>query len=279
MGFYPDVTRGDKFRPSAALENDIRHMLNSIDGFIAPGTNIRRNHDVVTIVNKSDTAFQPGMIVNLKMDDDRQSGVISAVPVENVDEKWGIVTGHIAPKEYGSCIISGVVSVPNSIIADYVEPDLTDPEKKKFTKSPKGGARVLAVFSSFMLVNLGEGRPSVGEAEYKNYFKVIPGVVEDGVMKTVKIVDGGAINPYYAGYTDIGRVDIGDLQIPDGNTFYTVYLILEWDDKAEEYKQYFSLQPGPTDKSVYWVLAEIENGAIVQRWTGGIIYWGTMYFV
>ena len=33
MAFYGDVTPGEEFRPSAALSNDIRHFLNSLNGF------------------------------------------------------------------------------------------------------------------------------------------------------------------------------------------------------------------------------------------------------
>ena len=33
MAFYGDVTPGEAFKPSAALSNDIRHLLNGLNGF------------------------------------------------------------------------------------------------------------------------------------------------------------------------------------------------------------------------------------------------------
>ena len=33
MAFYGDVAPGEAFRPSAALSNDIRHLLNGLNGF------------------------------------------------------------------------------------------------------------------------------------------------------------------------------------------------------------------------------------------------------
>ena len=279
MGFYPDVTKGDKFRPSAALENDVRHLINSMNGFVTPGTNSKRNHEVVAIINMSDVTLQEGMIVNLEKDGDPATGAISAVPVKSVDEKWGIVTGNIDPMTYGSCIISGVVSVPTGAKADYLEPDLIDPEKKKFKKSEKGGVRMLSYFhTGEAIINLGEGRPSSGDAEYKGYFKVVPGTEEKGVLKTVKIIDGaGLVNSLKAGSTDIGSVDNGEVDIPSSGTYH-VYLILEWDGNA--YKQYFSTKgTSVTDDAVSWLLADGVGSTIVQRWTGGTIYWGSRYFI
>lgn len=282
MGFYPDVTRGDKFRPITALENDVRHMVNAIDGFVTPGANNKRNHEVVAIINNTDTMFQAGTIVNLEKEGDDATGAIFAVPIQSVDEKWGIVTGNVAPKAFGSCIISGVVAVPNNghTGADYLEPDLTDQEKRKFMASAKGGVRVLSHFrlNSRSLINLGEGRPSADEPEYDNYFKVIPGTEENGVLKTIKIVDGSYLNnPSYAGVTDIGSVAPGELVIPS-SSIYNVYLILKWDGTA--YTQFFSLDSfGGSSDSVFWHLAEGQGNTIIQRWTGGQIYWGSRYFV
>ena len=35
MAFFPDVTRGDKFKPDALLSNNVRHIVNAMNGFSA----------------------------------------------------------------------------------------------------------------------------------------------------------------------------------------------------------------------------------------------------
>ena len=33
MAFFPDVSPGDKFKPNALLSNNIRHIVNALNGF------------------------------------------------------------------------------------------------------------------------------------------------------------------------------------------------------------------------------------------------------
>ena len=277
MGFYPDVAKGDKFRPIASLENDLRHMVNAMNGFRSGNDHAARNAARVTVINMTDKTLPVGTIVNLKKDGDPAMEAFSAVLFASVDEKWGILTETVDPMMYGACQISGVIEVPVTSDGDYVEPDTADSARKRFRPSESGGVRVISLKDQVAMIDLGERR-SGGATEYKNYFKVIPGEIENGVLKTVKIVDGaGLVNSLKAGSTDIGSVDNGEVDIPSSGT-YQVYLILEWDGSA--YKQYFSTQSASLlDDAVSWLLADGVGSTIVQRWTGGTIYWGSRYFV
>lgn len=274
MGFYPDVAKGDKFRPIASLENDLRHMVNAMNGFRSGNDHAARNAARVTVINMTDKTLPVGTIVNLKKDGDPAMEAFSAVLFASVDEKWGILTETVDPMMYGACQISGVIEVPVTSDGDYVEPDTADSARKRFKPSENGGVRVISLKDQVAMIDLGERRSGGGSAEYSSYFKVIPGKIENGVLKSVKIIDGSEPESSYAGSTDLGRVSVGEVVIPSAAS-QVIYLAIIW--TGTEYQQGFTTST-PSGGRV-WELATVANGKITQRWMDGYINWGSRYFV
>ena len=65
MAFFPDVTKGQNFKPSALLSNNVRHMVNSLNGF-QNGGHAAANSGVVRIqvYNASSGEIPAGCAVN-----------------------------------------------------------------------------------------------------------------------------------------------------------------------------------------------------------------------
>ena len=157
MAFYGDVTPGEEFRPSAALSNDIRHLLNGLNGF---GGNPFGANGAGTVriqaYNATGGEIKAGTAVNF---DDAKPMSGDAVPMKAfTDPKrpWGVVTQKLAEKEVGDCFISGPVTVALSGSGDYAQPTAGNPSV--FTRGAEG-APVLYGSSGRGVVNLGAGTP------------------------------------------------------------------------------------------------------------------------
>ena len=180
MAFYGDVSPGEVFRPSAALSNDIRHLLNGLNGFggnafCATGAGTVR----IQAYNATGGEIKAGTAVNFD-DSKKMSG--DAVPIKTFSDPkkpWGVVTQKLAEKEVGDCFISGPVAVAVSGSGDYAQPTVGNPSV--FTRGAEG-APVLWASGGRGLVNLGAGTPE----NYDGPFAI----TYDAVKKHLKVKAG-----------------------------------------------------------------------------------------
>jgi len=77
MAFFSDVTKGQAFNPSALLSNNVRHMVNSLNGF-QNGGHAAANSGVVRIqvYNASSGEIPAGCAVNFKSDAGRRGPIL-----------------------------------------------------------------------------------------------------------------------------------------------------------------------------------------------------------
>ena len=112
MGFYSDVKPGEPFRPSASLSNDVRHLLNRMNGF-GGGVNPAGNPGIVRIpvYNSTSAVLSEGKAVSIDI-----SGVIAgecypAIAFSDEMPCYGVLAKDLNPAEVGDCILSGLAVV------------------------------------------------------------------------------------------------------------------------------------------------------------------------
>ncbi len=153
MAFFPDVTKGQAFTPSALLSNNVRHIVNSLNGF-QNGGHASANSGIVRIqvYNAGSSEIAAGCAVNFKSDSALCGDVIPCEPLKDVAKPWGVVVLKLAAKELGDCIISGPATVNVSGTGDYAQPSPSTPTT--FTRGATG-APVLFSSGSKAVINLG----------------------------------------------------------------------------------------------------------------------------
>lgn len=112
MGFYEDVKPGEAFKPSASLSNDVRHMLNRLNGF-GGGPITAGNPGVVRIpvYNTTSAVLSEGKAVSIDI-----SGIIAgecypAIAFSDEMPCYGVLAKDLNPAEVGDCILSGLAAV------------------------------------------------------------------------------------------------------------------------------------------------------------------------
>ena len=135
MGFYPDVKPGDAFKPSAALENDVRHMINRINGFM--GGTITAGKTIGSLCVKgynptSDETIAEGDVVAIPQGALSEDGSFPVATMTDDEyakavERWGIAQEEIGPGGVGAVLIMGAAIVPivsetGTDTFDFVEP-------------------------------------------------------------------------------------------------------------------------------------------------------------
>lgn len=153
----------------------------------------------------------------------------------------------------------------NLLIDDYMSRRLTAGPGIRLTREPAG-----TVISS---TARGGGNVAGGDAGYANYFAV------EAVEGGVRIFDGGNPESPYAGLTDVDTVSAGTLSGPfaDGT-----YICLRLGVSNNAYTQTFEAVAEnllPAWNSPVWPIAQIVGGNVVQRWTGGMIFWRSRFII
>lgn len=154
MAFYPDVHTGEAFSPSAALSNDVRHLINGLNG--CGGNAVMQNSPGtvrIQVCNGTDTPLFKGTAVNfggMHVTED----IALAVGFTDPAKPWGVVTQALAPGEIGDCCISGPVCVALAGTGSYAQPSPASPAV--FTAGATG-APVLCAFNGRALINIGAG--------------------------------------------------------------------------------------------------------------------------
>ena len=154
MAFFPDVTRGQTFTPNALLSNNVRRMVNSLNGFQAGGQRGGHSGTVrIQVYNNSESEIAEGTAVNFS-----DSGFFceNAAPCETLKDAgkaWGVLLQTLAPMQIGDCIISGpaVVSVTGS--GEYASPSVSSPGI--FERGSSGAVILFSSEDGKAVINLG----------------------------------------------------------------------------------------------------------------------------
>jgi hypothetical protein len=129
--------------------------------------------------------------------------------------------------------------------------------------------------STRCLVNLS----SVGSDVYRNYFKVAPEKYNSEKRLTqIKIIDGGNPDSIVCGYSDISAVYTETLDIASDDCFIAMQLIREDDTWKHKFKTVSDFNE-PWEIIPHIILAEINHGRIIQRWTGGVVHWRDRFII
>jgi len=142
MAYFPDVTNGDTFLPNTLLSNNVRHIVNSMNGFNAKPLFATSGMVRVQVFNNTSNTIDAGTAVNFS-----ESGTMcdNALPVElftDIAKPWGVVVNQLKTKALGGCIISGPVAVTLSGSGGYAAPNKSNPTT--FTRGTTGAPVVFA---------------------------------------------------------------------------------------------------------------------------------------
>lgn len=189
MSTYKEVKVGDTFRPSANMHNDLVRMLNSLDGPKSVATNKSSNGvTVLKVFNPTDTDFDVGTPVNF---DNDVPMVADSVPIKSYSDEqapWGVLKDGLQANSFGSCIVSGPVTVALSGEGKYAVPS----ESGFDTTDKPVGNSALILFSNAneSVICLGSASPVQEEEKEEDCYvcKVISTGI-DGDPLTPAIVE------------------------------------------------------------------------------------------
>ena len=131
MAFFPDVSPGEIFKPNALLSNNVRHLINALNGFggkplAATGGMIR-----IQVYNNSGSTISAGTAVNFSDSGSLCDNAVPAEPLTDPAKPWGVLVNQLESKGIGSCIICGPATVKVSGTGDYAAPTKSSPSTFK----------------------------------------------------------------------------------------------------------------------------------------------------
>lgn len=197
MAFFPDVTAGQEFQPDARLSNNIRHLINSMNGFNG-GMISGQTAGQVKIQVRNDTGdtLYPGTAVNFVSSGSDE--IISAVKLSSRSKQWGVIPYQLESLEIGDCIVAGTAQVTLSGTSKnpFAQPDIRDSKEfKRGTGSPiiwDDGKN-----PGHGIILIGAGTGVGGEEEYNGNFLIADTSTEkeDGTIEhKIMVVDGQTYN-------------------------------------------------------------------------------------
>lgn len=153
MAYFPDVSKGDKFKPNTLLSNNVRRIVNSVNGFKSPGVTGTHSGMVrIQVYNNTSSSIAAGTAVNFSDSAQMVGNAVPAEPLKDPAKPWGVVTQLLKAKAMGDCIISGPATVTVSGTGDYAEPSKDKPAV--FTRGTTG-APVIFASATKAVINLG----------------------------------------------------------------------------------------------------------------------------
>ena len=257
---------GDSWQPeSAARFNAVNETLCGF-GTIGPASFASEDSggtDSLLCKNVSDSTIPAGSYVTLSYLEQQTGDLFANICAmkPGVLSPCGVVTDDCPPGEYAEVKISGIVQA-------------------KISPAPPDVMVIPSPLPDGMtFVNLN----SCGSDVYRNYFKVsATGFAAGGTISKVCIYDGGDPASYTAGVTDIDTVSRTELE-HDFITGTTIFLCLEVKQNADGSKYFshtFEVNPVENDKKPMVCLAQIgRNNTVIQRWTGGKIWWRERFII
>lgn len=194
MGHYNTVKKGDPFRPSATLENEVRRFFNG-GATISGGKSKAGNPNNIRISALNATTQEIGAYVPVAISHNDEKDYFYIDPTSGDTGLWGITTGKISPQSSGAVVVSGIV---NAMIAPG-SGDFAVPNNGVLHRASSGNARVLygGDFENDKPGMILLGGTS-GNSEYNGYFKLlaVPVITAEGQNAfIVRIVDGASYNP------------------------------------------------------------------------------------
>ena len=227
MAYFSRVNKGDKFVPNTTLENTLREMANA--QIARTGVRANKNKgtkDRVKVYNATSSDILQDSAVFFDFDSSKKI-VEGSVPCSSYNasaegKTWGVSAKHIAPGEFGSCIVSGPVKVKISAgTGNYVQPNSTTPDV--FTPSDNG-VPILYREGSYAIINLGGGESS----ERKHQFQVIDisETSSDGtVTLEIRVQNGHNPDSRVAGTLNGDNYDAEEITLAAGTSEYYVYAL------------------------------------------------------
>lgn len=142
MAFFPDVSPGDKFKPNALLSNNVRRIVNALNGFngkpvMATGSMIR-----IQVYNDSGATLAAGTAVNFSEKGSLCGEAVPAIKLKDTEKPWGVLVNQLKSKGIGSCILCGPAQVTLSGSGDYAAPTTSNPSV--FTRGATGAPVIFA---------------------------------------------------------------------------------------------------------------------------------------
>lgn len=186
MAYHNEVKPGDTFAPTASMHNDTVRMLNGINGFSSKtGKGNKPSATVLKVYNPTDNDFAPGTPVNF---DNDQAIVEEHVPIKSYSDEqapWGVLKDGLSANSFGSCIVSGPVTIKLSGNGKYVVPS----ESGFDTTDKPVGNSALILYSNGVnaTICLGSASP-VQEEEEKEEDCYVCKVISTGI-------DGDPLTP------------------------------------------------------------------------------------
>lgn len=193
---FPLVQPGDKFKPSAKLSNEVRKLINSVNGFGA-GVNAGKNNSVirVPVYNASNTVIPAGCAVSLVLDGAIRGDAYPAVIFSEGDICWGVCQTAIDPGKCGDCILSGIAAVP-----------ISGGTAGTFVKPVDDGYFVLDEEEGAPLINISGG--TIGVALLGNYGRRGGGKYEGGIGIVIVGNTTGDPETINANIVGVGDIDV-----------------------------------------------------------------------
>ena len=142
MAFFPDVSPGDEFKPNALLSNNLRHLVNAMDGFGAKPLAATGGMIRIQVYNNTAAAIIAGTAVNFSESGELCDSAVPAEPLKDAAKPWGVAVNDLAPQALGSCIVCGPVTVSLSGSGDYAMPSTSNPAT--FTRGATGSPVIFA---------------------------------------------------------------------------------------------------------------------------------------
>ena len=127
MAFFPDVSYGEVFKPNALLSNNVRHLINALNGFEAKNVSATGGMIRIQVYNNSGSTIKGGTAVNFPEGDDMCENAVPAVPLTDANKVWGVLVNTLEADQIGSCIICGPVKVKVTGTGTYALPTVDDP--------------------------------------------------------------------------------------------------------------------------------------------------------
>lgn len=136
MAYFPDVSRGEAFKPNLLLSNNVRHLINAMNGFgdgilSATGGMVR-----LQVVNTTEEELSAGTAVNFAESGTLVGEAVPAVSFSDVRKPYGVIVNPLRVNEIGSCILAGPAKVKFTGNGEYAEPSTTNPNV--FIRGAKG---------------------------------------------------------------------------------------------------------------------------------------------
>ena len=142
MAFFPDVSPSDKFKPNALLSNNVRHIVNALNGFngkpvMATGGMIR-----IHVYNNSGSTLTAGTAVNFADSGSLCGEAVPAIKLKDTEKPWGVLVNQLKSKAIGSCILCGPAQVSLTGSGDFAAPTTSNPSV--FTRGATGAPVIFA---------------------------------------------------------------------------------------------------------------------------------------